>query len=100
MLPEDRTEAASARQAVALRYDPERDAAPVVVATGTGALAERIIEAAKSAGVPIHQDLQLVAALSRLDLGESIPAALYPVIAELLVMVQRAGERAAEGRAG
>jgi flagellar biosynthesis protein len=86
------------RRAVALRYDPEQDATPVVVAAGMGALAERIIEAAKAAGVPLHQDIQLVAALAQLDLGESIPASLYPVIAELLVMVQRAGTGMQEGR--
>ncbi|MEB3237722.1 MAG: EscU/YscU/HrcU family type III secretion system export apparatus switch protein [Candidatus Sericytochromatia bacterium] len=85
------------RRAVALRYDPERDAAPVVVATGTGSVAERIIEAARAAGVPLHQDIQLVAALAQLDLGESIPSSLYPVIAELLVMIQRAGADTQEG---
>ena len=85
------------RKAVALRYDPERDAAPVVVATGLGAMAERIIEAAREAGVPVHEDLQLVAALSLLDLGETIPSALYPVIAELLVMVQSASRSLVKG---
>jgi len=94
----DSREPSVQRRAVALRYDPERDAAPVVVAAGMGALAERIIEAARAAGVPLHQDIQLVAALAQLDLGESIPASLYPVIAELLVMVQRAGKGMQEGR--
>ena len=40
-------------KAVALQYDPERDKAPVIVASGMGYLAERITEAAMKAGVPV-----------------------------------------------
>ena len=81
---------ASQKQAVALRYDGERDAVPVVVASGRGALAERIIETAREHGIPIQEDAQLVEALSKLDLGEMIPSELYPVVAEILVFVARA----------
>lgn len=88
---------ASQKRAVALRYDGAADAAPVVVATGRGALAERIIALAREHGIPVQEDAQLVEALSKLDLGEMIPAELYPVVAEILVFVGRA-DREHKGR--
>ena len=41
------------KKAVALKYDPEKNGAPVVVASGMGYMAERITEAALDAGVPV-----------------------------------------------
>ena len=74
------------RQAVALAYDPQDDA-PTVIASGRGALAERIIEKAQEAAVPVHRDDKLADTLSRLDIGEMIPPELYEVVAEILVFV-------------
>ncbi len=74
------------KQAIALEYDPE-EAAPKVIATGRGALAERIIEKAKEADVPVHRDDKLADTLSRLEIGEMIPPELYEVVAEILVFV-------------
>lgn len=74
------------KQAVALAYDPQ-DEAPTVIASGRGALAERIIEKAQEAAVPVHQDDKLADTLSRLDIGEMIPPELYEVVAEILVFV-------------
>lgn len=77
------------KKAVALRYDEAQDEAPKVVATGQGHVAERIVETAQQAGVAIQENPALVQALSALDLGEQIPAELYPVVAELLVWIRR-----------
>ena len=74
------------RQAVALAYKPEDDA-PTVIASGKGALAERIIEKAQEAAVPVHRDDKLADTLSRLDIGDMIPPELYEVVAEILVFV-------------
>lgn len=74
------------KQAIALEYDPE-DEAPIVIASGKGALAERIIEKAKEADVPVHRDDKLADTLSRLEIGEMIPPELYEVVAEILVFV-------------
>lgn len=76
------------KQAVALEYDPN-DAAPKVVATGRGRLAERIIEQANDANVPVHKDDKLADTLSKLDIGEFIPPELYEVVAEILVFVDQ-----------
>ena len=67
-----------------MEYDPSEDA-PKVIASGRGLLAERIIERAKEADVPIHQDSKLADTLSRLEIGEMIPPELYEVVAEILV---------------
>lgn len=74
------------KQAIALEYDPSEDA-PKVIASGRGALAERIIERAKESDVPVHRDDKLADALSRLEIGEMIPPELYEVVAEILIFV-------------
>ncbi len=74
------------KQAIALQYDVG-DEAPRVVASGRGALAERIIERAKDEDVPVHKDDKLAATLSKLDIGDAIPPELYEVVAEILVFV-------------
>lgn len=74
------------KQAIALSYDPE-DAAPRVVASGRGALAERIIEKAMESDVPVHEDSRLADTLSRLEIGDAIPPELYEAVAEILVFV-------------
>lgn len=74
------------KQAIALSYDPSEDA-PKVIASGKGVLAEKIIEKAKEAEVPIHRDDKLADTLSRLEIGEMIPPELYEVVAEILVFV-------------
>lgn len=74
------------KQAVAIAYDPSEDA-PKVIASGRGALAERIIEKAKESNVALHRDDKLADTLSRLEIGEMIPPELYEVVAEILVFV-------------
>ncbi len=74
------------KQAIALEYDPA-DEAPRVIASGRGALAERIIEKAKEADIPIHRDDKLADTLSRLEIGDMIPPELYEVVAEILIFV-------------
>jgi flagellar biosynthetic protein FlhB len=85
--------------AVALRYDADADAAPVVVAKGERLVAERIKQIAREAGVPIFRDVGLARALAELGEGGEIPAELYEAVAEILRVVQslqRTNERAAE----
>jgi flagellar biosynthesis protein FlhB len=79
--------------AVALRYDREGDAAPVVIARGERLVAERIKEVARQAGVPIFRDVTLARSLRDLPEGEEIPAALYEAVAEVLRVVYALGER-------
>ncbi len=73
--------------AIALQYDGE--GAPEVVARGYHEIADEILEIAREANVPLHQDNELAALLEDLDLGEQVPAALYRVVAEVLVFAYR-----------
>jgi Uncharacterized homolog of the cytoplasmic domain of flagellar protein FhlB len=70
------------KQAVALRYDGER--APHISSKGEGEFAEQILEMARESGLYIHQDPALLERLGALQEGESVPPALYVVIAEIL----------------
>ncbi|MCI8894838.1 MAG: flagellar biosynthesis protein FlhB [Lachnospiraceae bacterium] len=76
------------KTAVALGYEPG-DQAPRILAAGKGLLAERIIEKAKEADVPLHKDDKLAATLAKLEIGDTIPPELYEVVAEILVFVDR-----------
>lgn len=76
------------KKAVALMYDPN-DHAPQVVASGKGALAERIIDRAKEHDVPTYVDQGLADTLMKLEIGDYIPPELYGVVAEILIYVDR-----------
>ena len=73
----------AANRAVALKYEGE--GAPVVVASGMGYLAERMVEVATESGVPVYEDNSLATMLSQLALGQEIPDALYHAIVEIYV---------------
>jgi flagellar biosynthesis protein FlhB len=86
--------------ACALRYEEKKedgedgDEAPVVVATGQGDLARKIVEAAHQYGVPVVRDVPLARALVELEVGDQIPEVLYEAVAEIL---RDAWERAEAG---
>jgi len=85
MMEEKRNE--EIRKAAALRYDKKIDRAPRVVASGKGHIAEKIINEAKKAGVPILEDPALVAVLLGVGLGEEIPEEAYLAVARILVFL-------------
>ena len=76
------------KKAVALLYDPDNQA-PQVVASGQGALADKIIATAKESDVPLYKDTNLTETLLKLDIGDCIPPELYGVVAEILVYVDQ-----------
>lgn len=73
------------RAAIALQYDG--DTAPFVSVAGVSEIAERIIESAIAAEVPIYENNELMASLSSLDIGQEIPEELYLVIAQIIAFV-------------
>ncbi len=75
--------------AIALGYDPEKDQAPRVLASGRGVLAEQILAVARENGITIREDPVLAAALSSIEIDALIPPELYAVVAELLAYVYR-----------
>lgn len=80
-------------RAAALQYDRERDLAPRVVASGENRMAERIVETAIEAEIPIVEDAALVSALLLLELGEEIPTELYQAVAKVLSFVYSLDKR-------
>ncbi len=76
--------------AVALRYDPKRFGAPIVVAKGMRRIAEKIKEIARAHDVVIVENAPLARQLHRLvEVGETIPISLYKAVAEVLAFVYR-----------
>lgn len=77
--------------AVALTYDPsDKERAPSVLASGQGALAERILAEAEAHGIPVHKDADLVQILAATDIGEEIPVEAFIAVAEILRYVYEA----------
>lgn len=76
--------------AVALRYDEEETPLPLILAMGEGALAQRMMDAAREAGVPVMQNIPLARALtSQGEAGQYIPSELVEPVAEVLRLLQQ-----------
>ena len=78
------------RRAVALKYDAERGAAPLITAVGKGQVADRIIEVAEQSGVARVEDELQANALSSFDAGARVPKFLYDLVAEVLLFIEEA----------
>lgn len=72
------------RRAVALKYQ-EKETAPVIVASGLGHMAEKIVEVANENNVPVFEDSSLSTVLSQLELGAEIPEELYRAVVDIYV---------------
>ncbi|MBU9720301.1 MULTISPECIES: EscU/YscU/HrcU family type III secretion system export apparatus switch protein [Bacillaceae] len=77
------------QKAVALGYEKEIDAAPVVKAKGKGYRAAEIVKRAEEANIPIQEDASLVELLSQLEMNQRIPPALYEVVAEIFSFIYK-----------
>ena len=74
--------------AVALRYKPEQDEAPIVLAKGQDSLAARIVQMAEQHHIPTIENVPLARALyAQAELNQEIPPDLYEAVAEVLVYI-------------
>lgn len=74
--------------AVAIKYDRDTSAAPVVIAKGADYLAQKIKEAAKEYDIEIVENKPLARMLYyNVDLDAEIPQELYQMVAEVLAYV-------------
>lgn len=74
--------------AVAIRYDREKNEAPVVVAKGADFLAQRIKDIARENHVEIMENKPLARMLYyNVEIGNEIPPELYQMVAEVLAYV-------------
>ena len=80
--------------AVAIRYEAERNAAPLVVAKGQNLIAQNIKKEAERHDVPMVENRHLARTLhDMVEIGESIPPELYEAVAEVLAYVYQLDHR-------
>ena len=80
--------------AVALRYKPEQDNAPIVLAKGQDELALRIIRTAEDHQISVIENIPLARALyANTELNQEIPAEFYGAVAEVLVYIFKLNEK-------
>ena len=84
------------QEAVAIRYDRDRENAPRVVAKGKGYVAEQLLAIARRHAVPVYQNQTVTQLLMAVELDREIPPELYQAVANVLAYVYRMDGRAAE----
>ncbi len=78
--------------AIALRYKPDEDNAPFVLAKGLDELALRIVKLAEEHQIAIIENIPLARALyAEAELNQEIPTELYAAVADVLVYLYRIG---------
>ena len=76
----------------ALRYDPEKNNSPVIVAAGTGFVAQNILNVAEENGIPIYHDDSAATLLSKLQMGQEIPPELFQIVVNIYVSLLNLAE--------
>ena len=75
---------------IALRFDADKDEAPVVVAKGQDLIALKIREIAKESGIPVFERIELARALNKVvEVNQIIPPDFYAAVAELINIIYR-----------
>lgn len=89
MAEEKEKPATQRRTAVAVRYDVEKDKAPLILASGRGAIADEILRVAEENKIPLYENRGLSELLAKLEIDTEIPAQLYLLVAEVLFFVYK-----------
>ncbi|MBQ1709770.1 MAG: EscU/YscU/HrcU family type III secretion system export apparatus switch protein [Treponema sp.] len=74
------------KKAIALKY-PEGVDAPIVLAKGSGSLAQKIIDEAKKKEVLIKEDTLLVEMLGLSNVGEVVPESTWEILAQIFAFI-------------
>lgn len=74
------------KKAIALKY-PEGVDAPIVLAKGSGSLAQKIIDEAKKKEVLIKEDTLLVEMLGLCNVGEVVPESTWEILAQIFAFI-------------
>ena len=80
-------------KAAALRYDPNKEKAPRLVAKGEGTTAQNIIKIAELNDLPIRKDEDLIELLSKVELDKEVPDALYKAVVEVFSFVYKVSRK-------
>jgi len=75
---------------IALRYNREKDHAPMCIAKGAGYVALKIREIAQENDIPVVQDKLLAQTLfKQVSIGDAVPESMYKAVAEILAFVYK-----------
>jgi flagellar biosynthesis protein len=85
-------------KAVALKYNAETDYAPVIIASGYGEVANKIITIAEHNGIPVYRDDSAASLMCMLDVGSNIPSELYEVIAAIYCQLLKSTSELKKGK--
>ncbi|MBQ5990273.1 MAG: EscU/YscU/HrcU family type III secretion system export apparatus switch protein [Oscillospiraceae bacterium] len=77
-------------KAVALKYNTDKDLAPVIIASGYGEIANKIIEIAEHNGIPVYRDDSAASLMCMLEVGSTVPPELYEVVAAIYARLLKA----------
>ncbi len=86
------------KRAVAVKYDLEKDNAPIIAASGQGVVADKIVEKAIESDIAIYQDERLVKELLQFKVGTEIPPELYEIVAEVLIFIESIDQKKGSSR--
>lgn len=75
----------NSKKAVALKYDSNKSSAPVIIASGSGYVADKVVEIAEESGIPVYKDDSLSVLLSQLDVGSEIPEELFSSVVDIYI---------------
>jgi flagellar biosynthesis protein len=92
----EKTAPGERKTVVALRYDIDRDKAPLVIASGRGPVADEILRIAEENKIPLFEDPELAKLLAKLELDTEIPPELFTLVAEVLFFVYKLDRMAAK----
>lgn len=74
--------------AIAIKYEMNKDSAPIVLAKGADEVAKRIRELATEHGIPLHENRELARAIFKVcEVGDFIPANLFKAVAQVLAYI-------------
>ena len=79
-------------KAVALKYNSDSDMAPVIIASGYGETANKIIEIAEHNGIPVFRDDSAASLMGMLQIGQTVPPELYEIVAAIYVRLLKAAK--------
>lgn len=80
--------------AIAIRYNAQEAPAPIILAKGAGAVAQRIKEIARENNVPIRENKPLARALYKVvEVGDTIPEEFYQAVAAILAQIYKTRKR-------
>ncbi|WP_311406619.1 flagellar biosynthesis protein FlhB [Liquorilactobacillus uvarum] len=79
--------------ALAIRYDPEKDEVPILLAKGADKLAQRMKTEARKEHIPMIENRPLAHALyKKVEPGQFVPVDMYESVAEIIALVYRLEE--------